>query len=82
MALTAPDAALEVVRVLAEAFAGRGTRVEDCLDALEQLFADERFVTPLVHLALVRDDPYVVRVPEHRLNLRRRNRPGRVATGT
>ena len=67
VALAAPDTALEVVRVLAESFAGRGSRLEDRLDAFEEFFADQWLVSALVELAVVGDDAHVVGVTQHRL---------------
>ncbi len=79
---TAPNTALEVMRVLAQALARGGPRLEHFLDSLKEFFGDEGLVATLVQLAVVLDDPAVVRVTQHGLNLRCRDRSRRVAAWT
>ena len=78
--LTAPDAALQIVRVLSQALPRRCTSLEHLLNTLEQRFGNKRLVSPLVQLSVVSHDAAVVGVPKHGLELRRGDRPGWVPT--
>nr|WP_244946339.1 hypothetical protein [Microbacterium saccharophilum] len=76
-AVSAPQAALEVMRVDTATLVGDATSAEHALDMVEQPLVNERFVPAFVDLAFVGDLTDVVPVAEHPLNLRIRDRPGR-----
>ncbi|MGW4475844.1 hypothetical protein ACWENQ_39770 [Nonomuraea sp. NPDC004354] len=65
LAAVAPDRALEEMVVGAGASACAALGEQHLLDAVEQLGADDRFVTALVFDALVGDVSQVVAVTEH-----------------
>jgi hypothetical protein len=68
--LTAEDAALQVVRVLAVLFAGQVLGGQQLLHPLPRLVIDQRLVLALIERALVADDPDVVGMAQQRMEMR------------
>ncbi|WSG15517.1 hypothetical protein OIE66_01025 [Nonomuraea sp. NBC_01738] len=64
-AAVAPDRALEVVVVLAGADARPVLVEQNLLDAVEQLWFDDRLVTPLVLHVALGDESQVVAITQH-----------------
>ncbi|MEC3979628.1 hypothetical protein QMK34_30675 [Amycolatopsis sp. H20-H5] len=81
LAVAAEQRTLEVVVVDAPMFSSGGAGVEDVLDVVEQVRADEGFVASLVFLAVVGDVAEVVAVVEHLRQFVDRDLLGRVERG-